>query len=187
MIENFSKEELNNEQWKAIDGYDGLYEVSSLGRVRSKHSGEWRVMKPSKNENGYLIVDLRRGGKITRKMTKVHRLVAQAFIPNDDETKTIINHKNEDKTDNKVSNLERCDYRYNLTYNDIHHRRKQYVHTQPVRGKIKDLYDDKLSIDDNVKMFKTNGIECSRYTIIRLRKDLGLTKQYKPRKTKQIS
>ena len=153
----------------------------------SKHSGEWRVMKPSKNENGYLLVDLVKGGKRTRKMARVHRLVAQAFIPNSDETKTIINHINEDKTDNRLSNLEWCDYRYNLTYNDIHHRRKQYVHTQPVRGKIKDLYDDKLSIDDNVKLFKANGIECSRDTIIRLRRDLGLTKHYKPRKTKQIS
>lgn len=163
-----------SEQWRDIDGYDGMYQVSDLGRVRSRKSGEWMVMRPSKNDNGYLIVDLRRGGKRTRKQTRVHRLVAQAFIPNDDETKTIINHINEDKTDNRVSNLEWCDYRYNLTYNDIHHRRKQYVHTQPVRSKIKGLYDSNLSIKQNIDNFKANGIECSRDTIIRFRRDIGI-------------
>ena len=182
MIENFSKEELNNEQWKAIDGYNGLYEVSSLGRVRSKHRGEWRVMKPSKNENGYLLVDLVQGGKRTRKMTRVHRLVAHAFIPNDDSSKTIINHRNEIKSDNRVSNLEWCDYRYNLTYNNIHHRRKKRC--CPVQEKIKDIYDPNLSYRQNLELFKSKGIECGGRTVYELRKDLGLSKH---RKTKQIS
>lgn len=172
MIENFSKEELNNEQWKAIDGYNGLYEVSSLGRVRSKHSGEWRVMKPSKNDNGYLLVDLVKGGKRTRNRSRVHRLVAQAFIPNSDETKTIINHINEDKTDNRVENLEWCDYRYNLTYNDIQFRKENSK-----RRKIKELYDPNLSIQKNLEIFRSNGVECCKETVVRLRKDLCLTRQ----------
>lgn len=172
MIENFSKEELNNEQWKAIDGYNGLYEVSSLGRVRSKHSGEWKVMKPSKNDNGYLLVDLVQGGKRTRKMTRVHRLVAQAFIPNDDSSKTIINHRNEIKSDNRVSNLEWCDYRYNLTYNDIQFRR-----INSKLPKIKELYNPDLSINENLEIFKANGIECCKETVVRFRKELGLTRQ----------
>lgn len=172
MIENFSKEELNNEQWKAIEGYDGLYEVSSLGRVRSKHSGEWRVMKPSKNDNGYLIVDLLRGGKRTRKRTRVHRLVAQAFIPNTDSSKTLINHIDECKQNNKVSNLEYCDAQYNLTYNDLQFRKKNSK-----RRKIEKLYNPDLTIRQNLEIFKANGIECCKETVVRFRKELGLTRQ----------
>lgn len=172
MIENFSKEELNNEQWKVIDGYNGLYEVSSLGRVRSKHSGEWIVMKPSKNDNGYLIVDLLLGGKRTRKRSRVHRLVAQAFIEKDDETKTQVHHINECKSDNRVSNLEWCTAQYNLTYNDLQFRKKTSV-----RRNIEKLYNPDLSIPKNLEIFMANGVECCKETVVRLRKELGLTRQ----------
>ena len=94
MIDNFTDTELTNEVWRDIDGYDGMYQVSDLGRVRSLKYGEVRVLKPQKdNKGGYLRVNLHRDGKL--KHFLVHRLVAQAFIPNDDETKTQINHRNQ--------------------------------------------------------------------------------------------
>ena len=174
--------ELKNERWKDIDGYDGAYQVSDLGRVRSSKSGEWRVMKAMKNNKGYLFVNLYKDGNI--KHFLVHRLVAQAFIPNDDESKTQINHKNEIKTENRVSNIEWCSAKYNMTYNDLHHRRKQ-----PKRSKIKDLYNPNLSIAENIDIFKANGIECGEQTVFNLRRDLKLIQphpKYKRDKVKSI-
>lgn len=164
---NFTETELANERWKDIDGYDGAYQVSDLGRVRSHKSGEWKVLDGSKDSSGYLQVGLYKGKKA--KLFLVHRLVAQAFIPNSDETKTIINHINEDKTENKVSNLEWCDNQYNTTYNDIHLRRKNGK-----RLKIAKLYNPDLSIADNLDIFRANGIECDEKTVRNLRKDLKL-------------
>ena len=171
MIDNFTDTELTNEVWRDIAGYEGMYQVSDLGRVRSLKYGKVRVLKPNKNKYGYLVVGLSKENK--RKTVKVHRLVASAFIPNDDDSKTQINHRNEDKTENKVSNLEWCTAQYNLTYNDLHHRRKC---RKPVRDKIKPLYNHKLSISDNIALFKEQGVECSRSTVIQLRRNLGLTK-----------
>lgn len=159
--------ELKNEQWRDIFGYEGMYQVSDLGRVRSKHSGEWKVLRGRKDRGGYLLVSLYKGGKI--KHFLIHRLVAQAFIPNDNILNNEINHRNEDKSDNKVSNLEWCDRRYNNTYNDLYCRRKSSV-----RRKIEKLYDPNLSIKKNLEIFKANGIECTRQTVWLLRKDLGL-------------
>ena len=174
MIEN-----LNKEHWRDVAGYDGMYQVSDLGRVRSRKSGEWRVLKARKIGRGYLGVNLCKDNKI--KNVYIHRLVADAFIKNDDETKTIINHINEIKSDNRVSNLEWCDYRYNLTYNDIHHRRtvnrNTPQHYNSKRSKIKDIYRPDLSSKENIKLFKDQGIDCCERTVWLLRKDLGLTRK----------
>ena len=176
MIDNFTDTELENEVWRDIYGYDGVYQVSDLGRVRSRNSGEWKVLRARKNRCGYLYLNLYKYGK--SKTVMVHRLVAQAFIYNDDESKNEINHINEDKTDNKVSNLEYCDRQYNTTYNNIHTRRKPFIHTHPKLDKIKPLYRPDLSIDENLEIFKANGIECCIETVKRLRRYLGLTRKY---------
>lgn len=102
------------EEWRDIEGYGGLYLVSSFGRVKSL--GRWvnaksdsvkfikeRILQPGKTTWGYLQVGLWKDGK--QKIYKVHKLVANAFIPNPDNLETI-NHINEDKTDNRVENLE---------------------------------------------------------------------------------
>ena len=88
------------EVWKEIKGYEGLYEVSSEGRVRStgKKKG---IMRPGTSK-GYLKVGLTKDG--SRKMYRVHRLVAFAFIPNPD-NKPEIDHINGDRKDNRVENL----------------------------------------------------------------------------------
>ena len=171
MIEN-----LNKEQWRDIFGYDGMYQVSSLGRVRSRKSGEWRVLRARKNNKGYLLVGLWKDEK--KKWFLVHRLVAQAFIPNDNIFNTEINHINEDKEDNKVSNLEYCDRSYNVAYNGLQQRR---YHPKHKRDKVKDLYNPNITYEQNLELFRANGIECGTETVRRLRRDLGLTRKYTKR------
>lgn len=171
-MKEFTDTELAQERWRDVEGYDGIYQVSDLGRVRSKYSGEWRLLRAQKLSNGYLIVKLSKYDK--KKNFLVHRLVASVFIPNIDESKTQINHINEIKTDNRANNLEWCTAQYNVTYNDLHLRRKPFTHPNYRRNAIKSLYNPDLSIDKNLEIFKSNGIECSRGTVIQLRRDLGL-------------
>lgn len=104
------------EIFKDIKGYEGLYQVSNLGRVKSlnyRHTGKERILKLEKLNTGYLQVGLSKEGKL--KKCKVHRLVASAFIENPNNFKQV-NHKNEDKTDNCLRNLEWCDVNYNNNY-----------------------------------------------------------------------
>lgn len=103
------------EIWKNISGYEG-YMVSNLGRVKSLNynkTGKPQILKNKKLNNGYLRVHLYKDRKV--KCYLVHRLVADAFIPNPNNL-TEVNHINEDKTDNRVDNLEWCDRVYNATY-----------------------------------------------------------------------
>lgn len=87
-------------KWKTIEGFEN-YEVSDMGNIRNRKTG--RVLKPQLDKNGYLQVSLRANGYTTTK--KFHRLVAEAFIPNQ-ENKPQVNHLNEIVSDNRVENLE---------------------------------------------------------------------------------
>lgn len=161
--------ELEREQWRDIEGYEGVYQVSDLGRVRSLKFGKTRVLKAYENRYGYWKVFLWKDGK--RQNIYVHRLVAQAFIKNENLLNTEINHRDENKENNRASNLEWCDRSYNVTYNGLRYRRR---HPNYRRNAIKDLYNPELSINENIKVFRANGISCSRGTVIQLRRDLGL-------------
>ena len=101
------------EVWRDIEGYEGLYQVSNFGNVRSIKNGRLKVLKPVFNSKGYHRVCLCKYGKI--KNYSVHRLVLSAFVPN---TLNLpqINHKNEIRTDNRLENLEWCDAKYNCNY-----------------------------------------------------------------------
>ncbi len=87
------------------------YEVRPNGEVINIKTG--RVLKPRKNNNGYLHVSLYKNGE--PKQFQIHRLVAEAFIPNP-ENLPEVNHRDEDKTNNSVDNLEWCTHEYNMNY-----------------------------------------------------------------------
>lgn len=104
-----------NEEWRPVPGYEGLYEVSSHGRVKSHHihgHREEKILSPG-NVGGYLNVVLCRDKN--KKYVGVHRLVAMAFIDNPNNYR-LINHKDENPSNNHVENLEWCTNEYNLNY-----------------------------------------------------------------------
>lgn len=107
-----------SEVWKAIDGTDGLYEVSNTGKVRALNYGNKGITRELKTSpdrlTGYVKVRVKDLNENVR-VCLVHRLVADAFISNEDGL-PCINHKDEDKTNNDVSNLEWCTYKYNSNY-----------------------------------------------------------------------
>ena len=107
-----------DEQWKPITGFED-YEISSLGRVKSLKFGKEKILKPGKDGWGYLFVYLCRNGK--RKMFKVHRLVASAFLPNPMGLPEV-NHKDENPSNNVKSNIEWCSRRYNMRYGTLQER-----------------------------------------------------------------
>lgn len=98
------------EIWKSITTYEGLYEVSNLGRVKSLKFGKERILKPQANTNGYLIVALCKNGKAVLKLVSV--LVAEAFIPNP-KNKLVVDHINKVLDDNRVENLQWLTYSEN--------------------------------------------------------------------------
>lgn len=111
------------EIWKDIKGYEGLYQVSNLGRVKNRHN---KFIKPSQTKHGYLMLHLWKCGK--SKPFRVHRLVAEAFIPNP-ENKAHVGHLKtlpnglEDKTANEVWNLAWMTPIENANYGTINERK----------------------------------------------------------------
>ena len=116
-----------NEIWRPVKGYEGYYEVSDLARVRSLD--RWvasnnknlpdmvfipgKIMSQHLHKSGYFYIRLQKDGD--RRAFKVHRLVAEAFVPNPDNLPQV-NHKDENKQNNLPSNLEWCTQHYNMTY-----------------------------------------------------------------------
>lgn len=153
------------EIWKDIPGYDGKYQVSNFGRIRSFNTinGEVVIRKLNKHTEGYLKVDLWKNGRVKSKY--VHRLVAEAFIPNPHNL-PCVNHKDEDKANNFVwvnadgsvdfekSNLEWCDYNYNNNYG-THNKRMANT-----KGKTVLQYD----LDGNLVKEWISAIEIKRQT-----------------------
>lgn len=92
------------EIWKPIRDYEGLYEISNLGRIKSLRNNI--ILKNSNSSNGYFTVALCKKGE--QKTAVVHRLVALHFIPNDNLIKSEINHIDENRHNNIFSNLEWC-------------------------------------------------------------------------------
>lgn len=101
------------EIWKDVVGYEGLYQVSNLGRIKSLFRYK-RILKPIVGSQGYLYVSLYNKNK-KMKSKRMHQLIAQAFIPNPNKL-PFVNHKDENVTNNNVNNLEWCNAKYNCNY-----------------------------------------------------------------------
>lgn len=149
------------EIWKDIQGYENLYQVSNTGKIkglpRIDSNGRIypeRFLTPEKLRKGYLRVCL--GSRKTGfRHYLVHRLVAMAFIPNPDGLPQI-NHKNENKADNRVENLEWCDNEYNHNYGERNKRATRHKNKKccamDANGNIVRIFG---SIKDAAKQFKT--------------------------------
>lgn len=115
------------EIWKPIKDYEGYYEVSNYGRVKSI-GNRGRILKPKKGNNRYYYVILSKNGKPQTK--RIHRLVAEAFIPNPD-NKPYVDHINTDRNDNRVENLRWVTHKENMnnpiTINRIGRKSKSIV------------------------------------------------------------
>ena len=111
------------EIWRDIKGYEGLYQVSDYGRIKTlerkiqhgnySYTRRERIMSQSIDKDGYMRIGLTKNKKhIT---CQVHRIVAETFLENN-KGFTVVNHKDYDRTNNKASNLEWCDSKYNVQY-----------------------------------------------------------------------
>lgn len=141
--------EIKTEIWKPIKDYEGIYEISSIGRVKRLERDiiqpnpnptctgiciqhiEERILSLQKQSNGYLTVHLRGSKDGKRKIFLVHRLVAIAFIDNNGNLPQV-NHKNEIRDDNRVENLEWCDSMYNMHYGNCQKKIYEGQHFKPV-------------------------------------------------------
>lgn len=124
------------EEWKPIKGFEGLYEVSSIGRVRSlnyRGTGKSGILKPTPDKDGYLTFRL--SNKDLTENAKVHRVVANAFIPNPNQYLEI-NHVDENKSNNSVDNLEWCSRKYNVNYGSAVSRRSKEVLAYDLQGNL---------------------------------------------------
>lgn len=146
------------EVWKDIKGYEGLYQVSNLGRVKSKR----KILKLIDGE--YLKVGLSKNG--IQKTIKVHRLVAEAFIPNYNNLPQV-NHKDENKFNNKLDNLEWCSNRYNCNYGNRNkkilkskeHTFKKIIQKDKLGNIIKE-WKNIIEIQKNTNYNKHNIYKC---------------------------
>ena len=127
-------EEATELGYKDIKGYEGHYMVDAKGNVFSLKRK--KIMTPCKSNNGYMQVHLSVNGAM--KSHKIHRLVAETFIPNPYNLPQV-NHKDENKTNNFVENLEWCTQSYNMSYNDGQKRRassRDYEEISKKRSKV---------------------------------------------------
>ena len=164
---------MKGEIWKDIKGYDVLYQVSNMGNVKSlnyNHTGKERIMKPQKNNNGYLQVQLCKDGKA--KMYLVHQLVATVFCENPHGFKEV-NHIDEDKTNNCVENLEYCSRSYNLSYND---RAKKVA--ERLRGRKQSEETIKKKSKPVIAIHKINGLVLEFSSIIEAERETGIANSH---------
>lgn len=160
-----------NESWKDIEEYEDSYEVSSLGRVRSKtrtityktgkkHTYKAKVLKLRLDKDGYLLITLNKENRL--ETISVHRLVAIHFIPTSDRSLQV-NHKDGNKENNTISNLEWCTVYDNLSHSYSSGLKKTKLSKQDV-SEIKELYKSgnytqkEIGVIFNVAKEHVNGI-----------------------------
>lgn len=166
------------EQWKDIEGYNGLYQVSNTGKVISlnwKRTGQIKEMCLKSHNKGYQQIELvDKNGK--KKTHLVHRLVATAFIENPNGL-PMINHKDENKLNNNVENLEWCDSSYNAKYyadrhikgrprefkpSEIYHKRSTPIIQTTLSGEYIRTWENDVSIKHELGVNDWSITQCCR-------------------------
>lgn len=148
------------EIWKDIKGYEGLYQVSNMGNVRScnwRNQGVTQNLYLKVHNKGYKHIELVKNGK--RKSHLVHRLVAEAFLPNPNNY-PVVNHIDEVKTNNNVENLEWCTLSQNMrAYYDNHCGTNRLSRNQGKRRKVwnNDTWKRVNQLDDKGELIRTWG------------------------------
>ena len=150
------------EIWKKIS-WAVDYEVSNLGNVRSSKYGTARLLKPTMKK-GYYTVCIR--AENTIKQATLHRLVADAFVPNP-YGYTIVNHKDENKTNNNANNLEWCTPQYNVTYKNAHkkseEKHKKKVFKYSINGEYICSYNSMIEAENETKaMYESISRSCRK-------------------------
>ena len=164
-------------EWKEIDGFSN-YMVSNTGEIKSLNynkTGKEKVLIPHKLSNGYLGINLYDNDKKSCYLL-IHRLVAQAFLPNPNGYR-IINHKDENRSNNSVNNLEWCSYKYNLNYGNRNSKLSnsltnnpffsipvlQYSKTREFLKEFPSIAEAARTINNgNIKAAVTNILKCCR-------------------------
>lgn len=151
---------MNKEIWKDIKDYEGAYQCSSYGRVKSldryieEHNGKkqfrkGQIIKPRLNKNGYLQLALNKNAK--RKMVYVHILIAETFLDNYKKLETV-NHKDGNKLNNNIDNLEWSSYSNNNQHSyDELHRPAAREGAKPKKVYIIDTYDNSVKWFNSIK------------------------------------
>ena len=151
------------EIWRDIEGYEGLYQVSNLRRVKSlnyRRTGKEENLKPRKDKGGYLFVFLYKEGKT--KNCKIHRLVAQAFIPNPEKFSEV-NHRDEDKTNNAVDNLEWCSSKYNCNYGTRNERRVKSKSKPVMCLETGEVFSSAKEAQEKIGIFASSICGCANH------------------------
>lgn len=152
------------EEWKDIKGYKGLYQVSNEGRVKSlyrewacrnggKRSHDEMLLSQANGTKGYKLVHLCKDGG--DKTFKVHRLVAEAFLPESPDNLPQINHKDECKSNNSIENLEWCTNEYNNRYGTRILKSSKPVYQYTINNELINKYD---SVSDAARLNKYSSI-----------------------------
>ena len=143
------------EIWKNVKGFENVYQISNFGNLKSfKKDKNGKILSQVNKKNGYFSVILTSKKKILH--TRIHRLVALAFIPNPN-NKPCVNHKDGNKQNNNVKNLEWCSYQENIQHAK---ENKLWVYNKPYKCKKVYQYD---MLGNFIKEYK-NAVEASKLT-----------------------
>lgn len=143
------------EEWRDVIGAEEYYQISNLGRIKNKGTGD--ILKPSRS-GGYRHIVLRYG--VNRNAT-IHRLVAEAFIPNPFNFRCV-NHKDENKLNNRADNLEWCTHRYNNAYGRNATQRNQRIIQYDLNGNALRIWENMKEACEELGIYYQGISACCR-------------------------
>ena len=158
------------EIWKPVSGFDGYYEVSNLGNVKSidryiidsrgrRRFFKGQVLKTRHSHNGYVLCNLKKDGNNYN--VRVNRLVAKAFVENP-ENYDEVNHIDFNKDNNKATNLEWCSNKYNINYTYKNDKSKSQKHVQKIDPITMEVLDEYISLAEAARINKGRYQNISR-------------------------